>query len=276
VNGEFPREALRSDAVSELAAALALKPEIRAFLTSLQRRIADERWVVMEGRDIGSVVFPDAAFKLFLTATPEERARRRLEQEGGASLEEVAARIAERDKMDATRPIAPLKVAEGAIVFDSSGQTLGETIDRILKLITVHRTPYRVSYGDTDNMQVVYYANYLEFMERGRTEMLRSVGLTYRDFEAMGVFLPVAEARLRYLSPARYDDLLTICSQVVKAHGARLVIKSSIYNEDKLLVEGEITLCCVDASRRPCRVPDELARACAIYNVRGDDQDGVR
>ncbi len=73
-----------------------------------------------------------------------------------------------------------------------------------------HRTPYRVIYGDTDNMGVAYYANYLRWFEIGRTELLRHWGLPYSQIESQGILLPVAEAQCRYLAPAKYDDLLWI------------------------------------------------------------------
>ncbi len=73
-----------------------------------------------------------------------------------------------------------------------------------------HQTTYRVIYGDTDNMGVAYYANYLRWFEIGRTELLRRWGLPYSEIESRGIFLPVAEAYCKYHSPARYDALLTI------------------------------------------------------------------
>ena len=73
-----------------------------------------------------------------------------------------------------------------------------------------HTTPYRVIYGDTDNMGMAYYANYLRWFEIGRTELLRQWGLPYRDIETRGIFLPVAEAHCKYHTPARYDTVLHI------------------------------------------------------------------
>ena len=73
-----------------------------------------------------------------------------------------------------------------------------------------HQTQYRVIYGDTDNMGVAYYANYLRWFEIGRTELLRSWGIPYHQIEAQGILLPVAEAHCKYMTPAKYDDLLII------------------------------------------------------------------
>jgi len=271
VNGEFPTEALRTSAIAELTSKIATFPAVRSWLREKQRKMANSGWIVMEGRDIGTVVFPDAAMKFFLTASPLERARRRLAQEGaaaGGTLEEVAAKIAERDYQDSTRPVAPLKVAEGARVVDSSDNTFDETVKKILSMICVHESSYRVPYADTDQMGVVYYANYLEYFERSRTEMLRSVGLSYKTLEERGWFLPVSEAHCLYKGSAKYDDLLTFRSYVTAARGARLVIASEVCRDGKVLVSGTVTLGCVDANHRLCRLPEELITACSIYQAK--------
>ena len=124
---------------------------------------------------------------------------------------------------------------------------------------------YRVCYGDTDQMGVVYYANYLEFFERGRTEMLRSAGFPYSKLETLGVFLPVTEAKCRYLAPARYDDLLTLRSTILELGRVRFRIGSQVRLGEKLLVSGEVTLACVNAERRPMRMPPELEKACRDF-----------
>ncbi len=121
---------------------------------------------------------------------------------------------------------------------------------------------YRVSYGDTDQMGVVYYANYLELFERGRTEMLRSVGLTYRELEEMGILLPVTEAFCKYRMPACYDDLLTIRSSVGEIGRVRLKIVTEIYRDGELLVSGHVMLGCVNREHRPVRMPEALADRC--------------
>ena len=89
---------------------------------------------------------------------------------------------------------------------------------------------YRVPYADTDQMGVVYYANYLEYFERSRTELLRSAGLPYSELERLGLFLPVSEAHCRYLAPAHYDDLLTLRSWVAEVKGVRLRIESEFHS----------------------------------------------
>ena len=124
---------------------------------------------------------------------------------------------------------------------------------------------YRVCYGDTDQMGVVYYANYFEFFERSRTEMMRSAGFPYAKLEELGVFLPVIEAKCRYFAPARYDDLVTLRSTVLELGRIKLRIGTQVRLDGKVLVSGEVTLACVNAERKPVRVPPELEHACREF-----------
>ncbi len=121
---------------------------------------------------------------------------------------------------------------------------------------------YRVSYGDTDQMGVVYYANYLEFFERSRTEMLRSIGLPYRELEERGVIFPVREAHCDYISSARYDDLLTFRSWVEEARGAKLKVATEIYCNEKLLVKGYVVLVSINPEHKIIRLPSFVLEAC--------------
>jgi cytidylate kinase len=268
VNGEFPGDKLRSPEVTALSSPLSAVPSVRAYLLERQREFAQLGLIVMEGRDIGTVIFPHARYKFFLTASPEERARRRLCQNGevidGATLESVAKEIAQRDLQDSTRAVAPLKQAEDAVLIDSTGLEAIQVADKILDRVRAHYSTYRVSYGDTDQMGVVYYANYLEFFERSRTEMLRDAELPYRKLEDLGYYLPVSEVHCKYFASARYDDLLTFKSWVADLGNVRMVITTEIYCGDKLLVRGLVTLACVNTKGRPCRIPDLLSDACPI------------
>ena len=130
----FPGEALRSTEVAAGASKVGTLPAVRSELKRLQQNMSSIGWIVMEGRDIGTVIFPEAQFKFFITASPLERARRRLAQEGekaGGSLEEVAAAIAARDLQDSTRATAPLKPAADAELVDNSNMTYEETFNYI-------------------------------------------------------------------------------------------------------------------------------------------------
>lgn len=139
LNGEFPGAALRTPEVAAGASLVATQPEVRNYLLDVQRGFAGERLIVMEGRDIGTVIFPDADYKFFITASPEERARRRLAQSGeardSATLAEVAREIAARDKQDSERAVAPLKPAEDAVVIDTTGFSLDEAVETVFRRI---------------------------------------------------------------------------------------------------------------------------------------------
>jgi acyl-CoA thioester hydrolase len=121
--------------------------------------------------------------------------------------------------------------------------------------------PYRVPYADTDQMHVVYYANYLAYFERNRNELIRETGVTYKELETMGYALPVVEAHLNYHAPATYDDLLALTAWVEELKGVRLTIRCEVRRGDKLLVSGHTVHAIVDIKTlRPVRHTEELRR----------------
>jgi len=138
LDGEDVSEEVRSSEVTRLVSPLSARPEVRALLVDLQREAGREGGIVVEGRDIGSVVFPEAGLKVFLVADPEERARRRwreLEASGvPASLEEIRRAIDERDRRDSGRSVAPLVRAKDAVEIDTTPLTIDEQVDRIVRL----------------------------------------------------------------------------------------------------------------------------------------------
>jgi cytidylate kinase len=138
VDGEDVTEKIRTPEVTLAAARVSRLPEVRAKLVAVQRSCATGRGVVMEGRDIGTVVFPNAALKVFLKADPVERARRRLNQdrkEGrSATLEQTAGEIARRDQLDAERKISPLVAAADAYQIDSTELAADQVVEQILDL----------------------------------------------------------------------------------------------------------------------------------------------
>lgn len=123
-----------------------------------------------------------------------------------------------------------------------------------------HLTTYRVRYADTDQMGYVYYGNYARFFEIGRVEALRSLGFTYRELEASGVWMPVYELQTRFYQPARYDDLLTIETQITQPPAVRIAFDYEVRNEGGTrLATGQTTLVFVRASnQRPMSAPPEL------------------
>jgi cytidylate kinase len=133
-NGEDVTEEIRAPEVTEAASRVATNQKVRAALVEKQRELlADGDWVV-EGRDIGTVVAPDAAVKVFLTASAEERARRRAE-ELGTDVETVLRDQALRDAQDSTREHSPLRMAPGAVELDTTGLTVDEVVERIAELV---------------------------------------------------------------------------------------------------------------------------------------------
>jgi cytidylate kinase len=133
-NGEDVTEAIRTPEVSEAAAKVATDPEVRRALVKKQRELlASGDWVA-EGRDIGTVVAPDAEVKVFLTASPEERARRRAE-ELGTDVETVMRDQALRDQSDMGREHSPLKRADGASEVDTTGHTVDEVVRQVVDLV---------------------------------------------------------------------------------------------------------------------------------------------
>ena len=139
LEGEDVSGAIRRHKVSGAASQVSAIPEVRAFLLEFQRKLARESSVVMDGRDIGTVVLPDADVKIFLTAAPEARARRRLlelEQRGeAADFDTILRDIKERDYQDEHRPIAPLKQAADAALLDTTDLDLGQSMSRLLALV---------------------------------------------------------------------------------------------------------------------------------------------
>ena len=139
LNGENVSKEIRTTEVSDNVSFIAKQPEVRERLVVLQRDIAEKQGVIMDGRDIGTVVLPNADYKFFLTASADERARRRfleLQSLGiETTIEEVKQNLIERDRIDSEREISPLKQAEDAILIDNTNLNKEETIELILSYI---------------------------------------------------------------------------------------------------------------------------------------------
>ena len=139
LNGQNVSKKIREDQVNSMVSPVSVMPIVRKKLLDLQRKMSQGKNIIMEGRDIGTVVFPNADVKIYLDATPEERARRRVKQnhEKGidCSYEETLKNIIDRYKRDSTREVAPLKQAEDAIYIDSSDMTIEQVVEKIVNLI---------------------------------------------------------------------------------------------------------------------------------------------
>jgi acyl-CoA thioester hydrolase len=116
----------------------------------------------------------------------------------------------------------------------------------------------RVRYAETDRMGLLHHANYLIYFEQGRTELLRSHGLCYKDLEDQGFLLVLTKIEVRYRWPARYDDLLTLKTIVTRTTNVRIDHRYELYCEGRLLAEGSSTLACIDGEGRPQALPDYL------------------
>ena len=136
LDGREVSTALRTESAGAGASRVAAWPAVRAALLDRQRSFADPPGLIADGRDMGTVVFPQAALKIFLTASAEERARRRYnqlkEKDSGVSLAALSLEIAERDRRDSTRSVAPLVPAADAIVLDSTAMSAAEVADEVL------------------------------------------------------------------------------------------------------------------------------------------------
>jgi acyl-CoA thioester hydrolase len=113
----------------------------------------------------------------------------------------------------------------------------------------------RVRYAETDRMGLLHHANYLVYFEQGRTELLRSLGVAYRDLEDQGYLLVLTRAQVRYRRPARYDDLLTLRTMVLRTTHVKIEHRYELLRDGELLAEGETTLGCVDRDGRVQALP---------------------
>ena len=123
-----------------------------------------------------------------------------------------------------------------------------------------HHVEFRVSYYETDGQGRVHHAQYLNYFERGRVELMRSLGHSYRNFEATGLMLVVAEMNVRYLGGAQFDDILRLTTRVLEARGATIrhgyhLVRS---DDESPIVQAESRIACVDRSGRVRRLPDYL------------------
>ncbi len=139
LNGENVEDEIRGMAVSGLVSPVSAIPAVRAKLTDWQREMGRNQSVIMDGRDIGTTVFPDADLKIFMTARPEVRARRRYDELTAkgqeANLAEILRNVEERDRQDSTRAVSPLRKADDAIVLDNSDMTREEQFDFVIERV---------------------------------------------------------------------------------------------------------------------------------------------
>ncbi len=130
----------------------------------------------------------------------------------------------------------------------------------------LHEFTLRVYYCDTDQMGIVYYANYIKWFEMARTELLRDAGWSYFNCEEDGYLLPVVSADCKYHKSAKYDDLIKICTQVDVHSRTKIKFSHTVYNQnDEKLATGNVVLGCLSLQGKILAVPDKLRDLCRIY-----------
>ena len=138
-----------------------------------------------------------------------------------------------------------------------------------MKINYTHKHYVRVRYSETDKMGYCYYGNYASFLEIGRVESLRSLGISYKSLEDNGIMLPVSEFQIKYFSPAYYDDMLLIETKITAIEGVRIYFDYFIYNDNQKLIASAMTiLVFIDAiSKKPVPPPKELLSIIQSYAI---------
>jgi len=131
----------------------------------------------------------------------------------------------------------------------------------------VFRHKLMVRYAETDQMGIVYYANYLVWFEAARTDFLKSIGIPYRELEKSGIFLPVAEAFCKYLSPAYYEDEITVETYLSKIGNASIEISYKVKREDKVIATGYTKHACTNKEGKIQRIPENIKEKLKKYLV---------
>lgn len=126
------------------------------------------------------------------------------------------------------------------------------------KPVASHQLMLRVNYHETDGQRRVHHGNYLNYFERGRVEMLRAMGTSYRELEDSGLMLVVSELNVRYHSAAQFDDNLVLTTNLMEVRKVRLAHHYQIHREDELIVDADSVIACVDKTGRPKRLPQTL------------------
>ena len=149
INGGDVTREIRTPEIDRAAAVVARLPQVRAVLVKRQRELGSSRGIVMEGRDIGTVVFPTADVKIYLDASPDERARRRASDPAHSStrvaVSDVATALTERDRLDSTRATSPLYAASDAVVIDTTGKSVSDVVGEVMMAISARHGPAPVS-----------------------------------------------------------------------------------------------------------------------------------
>lgn len=132
--------------------------------------------------------------------------------------------------------------------------------------MTTFETEFRVMYADTDQMGVMHHGSYVKYLEVARTELMRSCGMPYNEMEKAGVMSPILDLNIKYIKPAKYDEVLQVQTWISKIKGSRIVFDYSIFREDVLLTKASTTLVFLDAkTMRPSDIKDTFIKQIETY-----------
>ncbi len=253
LNGEDIMHAIRTPEVSMAASNVSAIKEVRDYLLNTQRNLAKQHSVIMDGRDIGTVILPNAEVKIFLTASPEARAKRRydeLKEKGqDVSYDQVYSEMIERDKNDSTRDIAPCIPADDAIMLDNSDMTADETVDAVIKIINKAKKKQKKSFYMKAHAVV---AGFVRFIFRAKASGLENIPkeggfiicanhIAVRDVMILGATCP---RQIRFVAKKELFSI-PILSSLIKALGAVKLDRggtdiSAIRKSVELLENGEL------------------------------------
>lgn len=135
------------------------------------------------------------------------------------------------------------------------------------KIMDINKISFRVRYGETDQMGVVYHGNYAQYLEMGRVEWLRGLGISYKALEESGIILPVISLNINFKKSALYDDLITVVTNLKKVPAVKIEFEYMIFNEkNELLVDGHTVLAFIDVKKnKPIRCPEDLLKKISDY-----------
>ncbi len=227
LNGENRGEEIRTPAASMAASDVSAIPSVREFLLNTQRDTAKKNSVIMDGRDIGTVILPDAEIKIFLTASPEARARRRYEELSAKGIsttyENVYNEMTERDKNDSTRDIAPCVQAEDAILVDNSDLTAQQTTEKILSIVKKYQKKHKTTYMRLHKFLAPFFRFVLRLHPHNLENIKKDGGLIIcsNHISALDV-LSIAATSPRQITFIAKKELFSIpiLSSIIKMLGA--------------------------------------------------------
>ena len=272
LNGNEVGDEIRTPEASMAASAVSAIPAVRDFLLSTQRSIAESNSVIMDGRDIGTVILPHAEVKIFLTATPEARAKRRYNELIAKGIEttyeKVFSEMTERDKNDSTREVAPCVPADDALMLDNSSLTEEQTIDEVVKIIkkkfkqlTSRGTPFYVTIRTIANP---FYRLFNRISVKGKENIPKCGGAllccNHIGINDVPVLASVFSRQLHFLSKKEWFDI-PVFSSFISAMGAIKLDRGgkdvgALKNAIKCINDGNIIAIFPQGHRQPSQNPE--------------------